>query len=107
MFCPRPARASPDLRKYFPHTHPLLLLHRAATRTRSFLAFVGLYTLVIALHEAGHLVAALSQGIKVRRVGINLQSRVAMTATHGYEGSGRGAPRPAPPRPSFAPPFSM
>ncbi|CAN0307458.1 unnamed protein product, partial [Ectocarpus sp. 12 AP-2014] len=47
-----------------PHTHPLLLLHRAATRTRSFLAFVGLYTLVIALHEAGHLVAALSQGIK-------------------------------------------
>ncbi|CAM9978922.1 unnamed protein product, partial [Ectocarpus sp. 6 AP-2014] len=40
------------------------LLHRAATRTRSFLAFVGLITLVIALHEAGHLVAALSQGIK-------------------------------------------
>ncbi|CAM9705316.1 unnamed protein product [Ectocarpus sp. 4 AP-2014] len=45
-----------------------------ATRTRSFLAFVGLFTLVIALHEAGHLVAALSQGIKVRRVGINLQA---------------------------------
>ncbi|CAN0047373.1 unnamed protein product, partial [Ectocarpus sp. 8 AP-2014] len=31
-----------------------------------FLAVVGLYTLVIALHEAGHLVAALSQGIKGR-----------------------------------------
>lgn len=39
----------------------------AAAGNLALLASLGVLTMVITLHEVGHLVAALSQGIKVRR----------------------------------------